>query len=272
MKRSFAPLSAAVLIAVAVGTPAAAAIKKVPYPEVKVELADPYKPDAAFTAMRKAFGDAVKKKDDAALSGLVGQIFLWTMGGVIVDQYDRGRDALYNFKVAFGFRDAGKDTDGGVEGGPFWDLLASFAADETAYLPNPDNGNLVCTPTIATLADDKVFEQARNKIETKDEGADWYFTVAETPVAKAPGDTGAPVGKVGKVALPVLSQHPPSPEGKPAVTPTHYEVLMPNGKTGWIPASAARPLSGDQMCYAKTPKGEWKIVAYDQPQEEQPEQ
>ena len=134
MKRSFAPLSAAVLIAVAVGTPAAAAIKKVPYPEVKVELADPYKPDAAFTAMRKAFGDAVKKKDDAALSALVGQIFLWTMGGAIVDQYDRGRDALHNFKVAFGFRDAGKDADGGVEGGPFWDLLASFATDETAYV------------------------------------------------------------------------------------------------------------------------------------------
>jgi hypothetical protein len=271
MQRSLAPILAAVLIAV--GTPAAAAIKKVPYPEVKVEVAESFKPDTAFTAMRKAFVDAVAKKDGTALSALVGQIFVWTMGGQIVDQYDRGRDALYNFKVAFGFREAGKDADGGVEGGPFWDLLSSFASDETAYLPNTENGNLVCTPTIATIADDKVFEQARKKIETKDEGADWYFTVAETTaVAKAAGDTGPPIGKVGKVALPVLSSQPPAQEGKPAVTPTHYEVLMPNGKTGWVAASAIRPLSGDQLCYAKTPKGEWKIVSYDQPQEGQPDE
>jgi hypothetical protein len=272
MQRSFVQLPAALLIAVAVGTPAAAAIKKVPYPEVKVEVPEAYKPDAAFTTMRKAFGEAVSKKDSVALSALVGQIFVWTMGGAIVDQYDRGRDALYNFKVAFGFRDAGKDTDGGVEGGPFWDLLSSFASDDIAYLPNAENGNLACTPTIATIADDKVFDQARNKIETKNEGADWYFTVAETPVAKAPGDAGPPVGRIGKIALPMLSAHPPTPEGKPTVTPTHYEVLMPSGKTGWVPASAVRPLSGDQLCYAKTPKGEWKIVAYDQPQEGDAEQ
>jgi hypothetical protein len=272
MQRLFAPIPVTLLIVVAVGTPAAAAIKKVPYPEVKVELAEPYKPDPGFTAMRKAFSDAVAKKDGEAMSALVGQIFLWTMGGQIVDQYDRGRDALYNFKVAFGFREAGKDADGGVEGGPYWDLLASFATDDSAYLPIADNANMVCVPTVATIADDKVFDQARNKIETKDEGADWYFTVAETtPVAKVAGDRGPPVGKVGKVALPVLSTQPPSQEGK-SITPTHYEVLMPNGKSGWVPASAIRPLSGDQLCYAKTPKGEWKIVSYDQPQEGEPDE
>jgi hypothetical protein len=41
---------------------------------------------------------------------------------------------------------------------------------------------------------------------------------------------------------------------------------MPSGKTGWIPASAAKPLNAEHLCYAKTISGEWKIVAYDQPE------
>jgi hypothetical protein len=44
-------------------------------------------------------------------------------------------------------------------------------------------------------------------------------------------------------------------------------VLMPNGKSGWIPISAARALTTERLCYARTAKGEWKIVAYDQPEE-----
>jgi hypothetical protein len=254
----------AVLIALALGDPADAALKRVPYPEVKVEVSDPYKPDAAFSAMRKALTDAVAKKDSAALFALIGPTFIWSMQGATVEQLDMGRDSLHNFKVVFGFRQQGKDADGGVENGPYWDALAAFAADGTYY---EENSNLVCGPISGSVADDQVFEQARGKIETSDETADWYFTVADTAVAKAPGDAGPPVGKVGKVALPVLNSYPPSPEGKPPVTPTHLDVLMPYGKTGWIPAAAARPLSTERLCYAKTAKGEWKIVAYDQPEE-----
>jgi hypothetical protein len=260
----FLSAASAVVLALALGSPAAMALNRVPYPEVKVEVSDAYKPDAAFNAMRKAFSDAVAKKDSAALFALVGPTFVWTMQGSTVDQLDMGRDSLHNFKVVFGFRQQGKDTDGGVENGPYWDALAAFAADGTYY---EEHGNLVCGPIAGGIADDQVFEQARGKVETKDEAADWYFTIADTPVAKAPGDTGPPVGKVGKVALPALGAYPPSPEGKPPVTPTHLEVLMPSGKSGWIPVSAARPLTTERLCYAKTPKGEWKIVAYDQPEE-----
>jgi hypothetical protein len=264
LRHPFALAATPVLIALALTAPAEAAVRRVPYPEVKVEVAEAYKPDPAFSAMRKAFSDAVAKKDGNALFALVGPTFVWTMAGALVEQFDMGRDALHNFKVVFGFRDVGKDADGGVDGGPYWDLLAGFAADSTSYT---QNDNLVCSPTYADIVDDKILEQARSKIDTKDETADWYFTLADTPVAKAPGDTGPPVGKVGKVALPVLSVHPPTPEGKPTITPTHYEVLMPNGKTGWIPAAAARPLESERLCYAKTPKDEWKIVSYDQLEE-----
>jgi len=254
----------AVLIVLALAGPAGAVPKKVAYPEVNVEVPDPFKPDAAFAAMRKAFTEAAAKKDAAALFALVGPTFMWTMAGATIEEFDLGRDALHNFKVVFGFRELGKDADGAVEGGPFWDALAAFAADGTYY---EENGNLICGPTIANIADDRAFEQARAKIEPAGEAADWYFTLAETPVAKAPGDAGAPVGKVGKVALPVLNTYPPATEGKPAAAPTHYEVLLPTGKTGWIPVAAVRPLSAERLCYAKTPKGEWKIVAYDQPEE-----
>ena len=49
-----------------------------------------------------------------------------------------------------------------------------------------------------------------------------------------------------------------------APTPTHLQVLLPSGKTGWIPASVVRPMDSDRLCYAKTADGAWKIAAFDQ--------
>jgi hypothetical protein len=108
------------------------------------------------------------------------------------------------FQGAFGFRGLGKDVDGGVGSGPYWDVVASFADDATYYAAT-DSGNLVCGPIAAEVADDRIFEQARKKIETANEAVEWYFTLADTAIAKAPGDTGTPVAKVGIVALPLLA-------------------------------------------------------------------
>lgn len=253
----------AVIAALAFGSAAGAAVKRVAYPEVKVEVVEAHQPDAAFETMRKAFAGAVANKDAQALFALVGPTFVWTLQGGPADQFDLGRDALHNFKVVFGFRPIGADADGPVENGPFWDALAAFAEDATLYKAT-ETGNLVCGPIGANLVDENVYEQARAKIETPDEPADWYFTLAETPVAKAPGDKGAPIAKVGTIALPVLSTFPAAQEGKPEPQPTHIEVLLPSGKTGWIRISAARALSAERLCYAKTPAGDWKIAAYDQ--------
>ena len=250
-------------VACALALPASAAIKKVPYPEVKVEIVEAYKPDAAFEAMRKKFSDAVAKKDAQALFDLVAPTFVWTFQGGASGQFDMGRDALHNFKVVFGFRPKGADADGPVENGPFWDALAAFASDGT-YYQDADAGNLVCGPITANAADDNVMEQARKKLEVGEEVAEWYFTVAPTNVAKAPNDSGPPIAKVGTVALPALSIYPPVEEGKPAAPATHLEVLLPTGKTGWVPASSVRPWDSERLCYAKTPSGEWKIASYDQ--------
>ncbi len=181
----------------------------------------------------------------------------------MVGKFDLGRDAIHNFKVVFGFRNYGKDVDGGVEDGPFWDALVAFAADQS-YFQADDDGNLICGPMNAEIADDEVFEQAREKIESGDEGADWYFTIAEVAVARAPGAAGAPIAKLGTVAVPVLDVFPKAPEGQAAPPATHLQILLPSGKTGWIPVAAARPISSNQLCYAKTANGEWKIATFDE--------
>ncbi len=258
-------LLSGLLAAAALGwaAPGVAEIKKVAYPEVKVTLEKPFTPDAAFEKMHTAFLNAVKRKDLGALTALVAPTFLWTVSDQPADELDLGRDAIHNFKVAFGFRALGQDVDGGVDNGPYWEVLGSFAEDTSYYVAN-DAGTLVCGPVAAEVADDKVLDQARRKIDAINEPVEWYFTLAETSVARAPGDTGAPVGKVGTIALPLIGFYPPEKEGAPPPAPTHFEVLLPSGRTGWVPVSAVRPLETDHLCYARTPAGEWKIAAIDQ--------
>jgi hypothetical protein len=254
-----------IMAAVCLASGPASAVKKVPYPEIKVEVDEAFLPDAAFEAMIARLSAAIAKKDEQALFAQVGPNFVWTLEGALTDEFDLGRDALHNFKVVFGFRALGKDTDGGVENGPFWSALAVFIQDKTFYKAT-DSGNLICGPIRASFANESAFDQAQKKIEAADEQIDWYFTLGDTAVAKAPGDRGPPVGKVGKVAVPVLSTSPVGKPDEPAPVPAFLEVLLPSGKTGWIPASAAKPLNAEHLCYAKTVSGEWKIVGYDQPE------
>jgi hypothetical protein len=253
-----ASLVAATLTTILVtSAPVSAEVRKVSYLQVKVEVGPVYKPDAAFESFRKQFSDAVSKKDATTLFALVAPGFVWTQNNNLANDFDPGRDSQHNFRVLFGFRVLGKDADGEVESGPLWDNLAAFANEGTYSQPRD---NLVCSPVTATIANEGVFEQARAKIETPDEGADWYFIVRGTAVTRAPDDKGAPIATLGLEAVPVLNTHPSSDSGS---APTHYEVLLPSGRTGWIPASAARAFQGDRLCYALTAKGEWKIAIYD---------
>jgi len=253
----------AVVAAITLAALPAAALKNVPYPEIKVKVSELYKPDAAFEKMREALANAAARRDTAALFALIGPTFVWTSNASLVDRFDLGREALHNFKVVFGFRAFGANEDGGVDGGPFWDSLATFAADGTYYKAS-DAGSLVCGPVSAELADEQLFERARKRIEAGDEEADWYFTMRDVAVVKSPGDTGPPIAKLGTVAVPVLATHPPASAGQAAPPPTHLQILLPTGRTGWIPAAAARPLESDRLCYAKTADGVWKIAAFDQ--------
>jgi hypothetical protein len=236
-----------------------AKVKKVPYTKIDVNIEEAYTPDAAFQAMSKSFGGAVARKDSPALFALVGPTFISMSQGAPAEAFDMGRDALHNFKVLFGFREVGKDTDGGVQDGPFWEALASFAQDGTYYKAAD---NLVCSPILGMISEEKKFEDAQKKIAA-DETVSWYFTFADNNLTKGPTDA-TQVGKFSKQVLPVLSVYPPRTGEEPAPPVTHLEVLIPTGKTGWIPLSAARPLETDRLCYAATPSGQWRIVLYDQ--------
>ena len=239
----------------------ALAVKKTPYPQVKVNVAEAFQPDEAFKAMQAAFSAAVASKNAEALFALVGPTFVWTVDDVLSGDFNPGGSALDNFKAVFGFRAPGSTTDGGVDKGPFWDDLASFAADGTFY-KNPNIKNLVCSPMLAEASDEDTFKDAQKKVETPDNPTIWYFTLAETVVTDSPDQKGGTLGKVGKVAMPLLSMYP-AQEGNAPPPPTHLEVLLPSGKNGWIPISATRPMVSNTICYAKTSSGKWSIVLFD---------
>lgn len=255
-------LLAATAIAVAFATPALAIIKRAPYPEIKIEMAEAYRPEPAFEGMRKAFMIAVAKKDKAAVMNLVGPTFLWTYDDQIADSFDFGRDAAHNFKVAFGFRAFGKDSDGGVEDGPYWETLAQLANPGSFYKAEY-HANFVCGPNRVWAADDTLFDQARSKIATKDDNGEWYAIPGEAVVTTAP-TAGQPITKISKVAVPVLSYYPKAVAGQPEPIATHLEVPLPSGKSGFIPISMARPLFAARLCFAKNAEGMWKIASVNQ--------
>jgi hypothetical protein len=242
--------------------PAAGAVKRVAYPEVKVVALPAFKGDAALEEMRKKLAAAVQKQDLAAIATLVDPKFNWTMGGKPVEEYDPKKDGLHNFKVAFGFRAFGRDEDGKTDIGPQWFLLELFLADPT--LTQEANAPLVCGPATARLADPKSFESALERVDEETEPSEWVFAITEVPLTSKPG-SGGKIGTLNKTAMPVLGFHPPmTGNAPPTQAPTHFELLLPSGKSGWAETKNLRALFVDRLCYAKGEKGEWRIGAFDQ--------
>ena len=253
--RHFAGAAVVLVLACA---PAAAAVKKMAYPTVKVEMPAPFKGDVAFDAARKALAEAAAKKDLAALSTLVAPNFVATVGGEPGEQYDKTKDGLHNFKVAFGFRPFGKDADGDTDLGPQWALLADFAAEKN--LAQGRDAGTACGPALP-IPDAKAFERASALIEDPEQPAEWVYSMPELTLTARPGG-GAIVGKSAGAALPVGGASPPLRPGGPP--PVHLELLLPSGKSGWAAVGAVKPLVADQLCFAKQANGDWKISAYDQ--------
>jgi hypothetical protein len=254
MNRNLVCASLAVFLAFA--GPASAEVR-VTYPQVRVELGATYTPDEAFQRFRKQFSGAVDSKDLKALSALVAPGFVWTVNGALAPDNDTARDPHHNFLVVFGFRAPGADADGNVDGGPFWSLLQGFATDESLNLNN-DSGNLVCSPNSASVVNTEVYERAAGRVGEAFDSAQWVFLLGSTTVTGAPDGKGTPIGKLGVEAVPVISTYP-----EKADVATHFQILLPSGRRGWIPADAARPMLGDRLCYVRTPGGDWKIGIYD---------
>jgi hypothetical protein len=259
MRRLFAAAFALSALLVLAGP--VSALKRVPYPEVAVVALPAFEPDAGLTDMRKRFAEAVAAKNLPALVALLSPKFEWTATGGLVDEFDPKRGAEHNFKVAFGFRAPGRDADGTTDIGPQWELLAFFASDPV--LTQEKGSPLVCGTSTAKVADMGALDGAFNRIDEENELSEWVYFVGELELTAEPGG-GASVGKLKNLALPILGVHPPVKEGASSPpAPTHFELMLPTGKTGWTPIDKVRPLFVDRLCFAKL-GNEWKIAAYEQ--------
>jgi hypothetical protein len=253
-------IAAACILAGLTADPALA-LKRVPYSEVRVVALPAFDGDAALAGMRKAFAEAVAAKNLAAIVAMLSPKFEWTATGGLVDEFDAKRGAEHNFKVAFGFRAPGRDADGTTEIGPQWELLTFFATDPV--LTQEKGSPLVCGTSTAKVADLGALDQAFNKIDEGNDLSEWVYFIGELELTAEPG-SGATVAGVSSLALPIVGVHPPLKEGTSSpAAPTHFELLLPAGKTGWVAVDRARPLFVDRLCFAKV-GNDWKIAAYEQ--------
>lgn len=239
----------------------ASAVKKSPFPEVRVEAPKPYTADPALESMLKSLAYAIRKRNAGDLSALVGPAFFWTESGEPAEQFDKNRDALHNFKVAFGFRQHGRNSDNQNPENQLWELLDEMVSERSLFLP--DGGpNVVCGPAAAEPVDTDAMDQAIEKVENEDEDTEWVYSLSEITLTENPG--GRAVIKVSSMAMPIVSTYPPTKETGNNPIPTHYELLLPFGKTAWTEVKNVHPLAVDKLCYGKGNDGTWKIVGYDQ--------
>jgi len=239
----------------------AAAIKKTSYPEVKIEAPAPFKPDPALETMRKSLADIVRRKNVGDLSALLGPTFFWTTYGEPAEQFDASRDALHNFKVAFGFRQHGKNSDNQNPENQLWELLDEMVSERGLFLQDSDP-EVVCGPASAEPVDADVMDRAIELIQNGDEDSEWVYTFNEIALTEIPD--GGTTARVASIAMPIVSTHPPTTAIGNNPIPTHYELLLPSGKTGWTEVKNVKSLAVDKLCYGKGPDGAWKIVGYEQ--------
>jgi hypothetical protein len=251
-------LAAAVLLAPS----PAAAIKKTPYPEVRVEIPAAAKAEPALQAMRKQLANAISRRNAGLLYTLVGPTFFWNTNGEPSEQFDKDRDALHNFKVAFGFRRFGQGSDSDNPRDQLWEALDDITSG-AALSPMEGNPGVLCGPLGAEPVDDAAMDRAIERIQSGDEDSEWVYSLAEITLTEKPGGGGA-VETVSKLAMPVFATEPPTrPLGNNPI-PTHYQLLLPSGKTGWIDVEHVQPLTVDRLCYGKGSDGAWKVVGYEQ--------
>jgi hypothetical protein len=241
--------------AIALAPAPAAAIKKTPYPEVRVEVPAEVKAEPALAAMHKQLANAIHRRNAGLLYELVAQNFFWNANGEPSEQFDKNRDALRNFKVAFGF-------DSTNPGNQLWETLEDMASDP-ALFQMEGNPGVLCGPASAEPRDSAAMDKAIERIEGEDENSEWYYSLDEITLTEKPGGGGA-VETVSKLAMPVAATQPPTrPLGNNPL-PTHFQLLLPSGKTGWVDVNAVQPLAVDKLCYGKGTDGAWKIVGYEQ--------
>jgi hypothetical protein len=197
--------------------------------------------DPSFEEFRKQMGEAVQRKDRAALAKLVvSQGFFWLRENG--DRADKRKAGIDNLAAALGLNN--KD-------GPGWDMLSGFADDPTGS-PLPERKGAVCAPADPTF-DVKAFTELMQATKTGPD--EWGYPVsADVEVRATPQANGAVIEKLALAFVRVM------PEGGPNV-PAFLRVVTPSGKTGFVSVDSIAPIGNDQICYVKDAGG-WKISGY----------
>jgi len=216
-----------------------------PYKPVAVRLPAPFT-DASFAAFRKQLAEIAGRKDRAALAGLVvAQGFFWQ--GEKGDKADKSKSGIDNLAAAL-------ELD--AQDGAGWEQLASYARDPAAA-PVPAFKGVICSPP-DPLFNDQEFENLLKATQTNME--DWGYPLQAGVEVRATRQASAPViEKLGLHFVRVLVDES-AVNTPPSEAPT-LRIVMPSGKTGFIPAYALAPLGNDQLCYRKDADG-WKIAGY----------
>lgn len=214
-----------------------------PYDKVPVTLA-PGVTDPSLNAFRKQLADVAARKDRNALAGLtVAKEFFWERENG--NAADKNKSGVENLATAVGL-DA-KDDSG-------WRLLADYA-QESSVSQVGDRKDFVCAPA-TPIFDDKQFEAILKSTET--DPGEWGYPLRDgVEVRDSAAANAKPVEKLGQYFVRVLPDETSSNSARPLA----LRIVLPSGKTGYIPEDALLPLGVDQLCFIKQ-AGAWKIAGY----------
>jgi len=221
--------------------PPPAAIK--PYVAVPITLPAVFN-DPGFIAFRKTLGDIAQHKDRAALAKLiVTSGFFWLQDKDLADPNKPGIDNL------------AKAIDLDAKDGSGWEIVAALAAEPTAS-EWPQHKGLICSPAPPGLD-----PQAVNTLlkATDTDFPEWGYPVENGVEVRAGAKPDASV--VDKLGLYLVRVLPDSAPPDATGAPSFLHVALPNGKAGYVLATAIAPPVTDHMCYTKDASG-LKIAGY----------
>ena len=139
-----------------------------------------------------------------------------------------------------------------------WSRLAKLA-EEKSFEPLDSLPGVVCAPARPGY---DVLEFSRLLEATYTRDMEWAYPMADgTPVQAAPR-AGAPA--IGRLALHFVRLL--GFEGTDSATTTRRnswaQVMLPDGRTGYVPPGSLSSLTAERLCYAKDLIVGWRIAGY----------
>jgi hypothetical protein len=230
--------------AIAVGAVAQEPTPPAPYKPVAVKVPQVVN-DPSLDAFRKEIAAAAQRRDRAALARMiVAKGFFWERDdGTEADKSKSGAD---NLAAAF-------DLEGGGSAG--WEALGKAVSEPHAGA-DPQRKGVVCAPPAPDL-NGKDFETLVQA--TKTDPNEWGFVYTAGTEVRADPKADAPVIEQLAPSLVRVTIDESPLHAVQGVNTDWLRIVTPNGKIGYVAASAVGALIADQICYAKEASG-WKIA------------